>query len=323
MKKVLFATTALVAFAGAAAADVAVTGSAEMGVVGGDGMQTQFHTDIDVTFTMTGETDGGITFGAAVDLDESTIADTAGGGSTNGAFGNDADDGGVAIFISGDFGTLTMGDTDGAFDAALQEVAVGAGTIADNETAHGGYNGNAGFDGDYDGQILSYSYSFSGFTIIGSVEIDDTGVGDAIYGIGGRYTFDFSGGSATVGIGYQNRPGLFGNDGNLFGVSADVNLDAGVRVVVNYSEGDTDLGGVDETHFAIGGSYTFDAFTIAANYGMYEEGANEDSGYGLAAQYDLGGGLTAHLGYGDTTCGGVFAGCSAGANWSFGVAMSF
>ncbi len=76
MKKVLFASTALVAFTGAAAADVTLSGRAEMGIynpfVAAPGANSgwQFFTDIDVTFTMSGETDNGLTFGASVDLDE-------------------------------------------------------------------------------------------------------------------------------------------------------------------------------------------------------------------------------------------------------------
>ena len=49
MKKVLFATTALVASAGFAAADVDLSGSAEIGVVGGDYLVNDevqfFHVD--------------------------------------------------------------------------------------------------------------------------------------------------------------------------------------------------------------------------------------------------------------------------------------
>ncbi|MCP3969641.1 MAG: porin, partial [Rhodobacteraceae bacterium] len=53
MKKVLLATTALVASAGIASAQgVALSGSAEMGIIGGTGMEVQFHSDIDVTFTL-------------------------------------------------------------------------------------------------------------------------------------------------------------------------------------------------------------------------------------------------------------------------------
>jgi outer membrane protein OmpU len=79
MKKVLFATTALIATAGVAAADITLSGSAEMGIVGGDTLSsaaalvrrdTQVHTDIDVTFSMSGQTDSGLSFGANIDLDD-------------------------------------------------------------------------------------------------------------------------------------------------------------------------------------------------------------------------------------------------------------
>ena len=69
MKKVLFATTTLVATTGFAAADVTLSGLAQMGIQGGENVDTTFVQDIDVTFTMSGETDNGLTFGAAIDLD--------------------------------------------------------------------------------------------------------------------------------------------------------------------------------------------------------------------------------------------------------------
>ena len=92
---------------------------------------------------MSGETDNGLTFGATVDLDENGRAFAA------------ATQGGETIFISGNFGTLTMGDTDGAFDWAMSEVPVGSGSLNDASTAHAGFNGNGGFDGTYDGQIAA------------------------------------------------------------------------------------------------------------------------------------------------------------------------
>jgi hypothetical protein len=61
---------------------------------------------------MSGTADNGTTFGAAIDLDEN-------------AAGVGLNDAGVAIFISGDLGTLTLGDTDGALDWAMQEVDFG------------------------------------------------------------------------------------------------------------------------------------------------------------------------------------------------------
>ncbi len=116
MKKVLLATTALVGLAGAAAAEVTISGSAEMGIVGGgvnatngSGGETQFFNDVDIKFTLTGESDSGLSFGAVVDLDEA------------GNLGNEFDNQGTSVFISGAFGTLTMGDTDGAIDWAITD----------------------------------------------------------------------------------------------------------------------------------------------------------------------------------------------------------
>lgn len=330
MKKVLFATTALIATAGIAAADVAISGSAEMGVNGGDTTNTQFFTDIDVTFTLSGETDGGITFGAAVDLDEATNIGT---GDTT------ADQDGVAIFISGDFGTLTMGDTDGALDFALTEAWVGnAGSISDAETSHVGALGSYA-DGLYDGQILRYDYSIADFAFAVSVEMDDsTPQRDTGYAVGATYALSFSGGSANFGIGYQTgvsgAANTVGNTGipiaanidvEVVGVSAAVALDNGLQAAIQYSSWDFNNGVNDAQHIGVGAGYSFDAITVSANYGMYtSDFAPLDgfTGYGVAAAYDFGGGLSAHLGYGaNTDCGTVA--CASDNSWSFGLAMSF
>ncbi len=345
MKKVLFATTALIATAGIASAEghtgVALSGMAEMGVFGrslnAGEFETQFFTDIDVTFTMSGESDNGITFGASVDLDESV---------TGAAFGQ-PDDGGVTIFISGDFGTLTLGDVDGALDFAMQEVAVGnAGSIADDETVHGGYLGSYG-DGAYDGEILQYNYSFSDFAFAVSVEMDDTAGGTRAdgYAVGATYNLGFGGGSVTLGGGIQSIDAVNFNPGEtaaytgqdldgeylIFGVSAAVALDSGLSVGIAYTDFSSEETVADDeyTHIGVGVGYTFDQFTVSANYGMWD--INPDSavdeeitGFGLSAAYDLGGGLRARVGYGSTETDA--AGADAGRtdnSFSLGVAMSF
>ena len=93
MKKVLFATTALVASAGVAAADdnlnISIGGSAEMGIVGGSDQETQFHNDVDISFGLAAETGTGLSFGAVVDLDEA------------GNLGRALDNQGTRVFISG------------------------------------------------------------------------------------------------------------------------------------------------------------------------------------------------------------------------------
>ncbi len=148
----LLASTALAALPMAASAQgVTLKGSAEMGIAGGKDaagvkQDAQFHQDIDVTFGMSGTTDQGFTFGAAVDLDEDA-----------GAVGTD--DAGVSAYVEGVFGRIELGDTDGALDWAVAEVPTGPGSLGDNEE-HGGNAAswrNNGLDGKHDGQILRYN----------------------------------------------------------------------------------------------------------------------------------------------------------------------
>ena len=143
MKRVLLATTALCVGAGMAAAEVALSGNAEMGVVGSKDDSERFHTDVNVKFSLSGETQGGVTFGTEIEL--SDIEDADGRKTTNA----DDEHGGIAVHISDPdgFGTLTMGDTDGAYDWALSEiVGVGGGSINDAQE-HGAHDGNGGLDG--------------------------------------------------------------------------------------------------------------------------------------------------------------------------------
>ncbi|MGR3344931.1 MAG: porin, partial [Paracoccaceae bacterium] len=140
MKKALLNTTALLATAGMsllvtagiASADVSLSGFAEIGIIGGDPTETKFHSDLDVKFSLTGESDNGLSYGATIDLDE--LAD-----------GIDADGGPASVFISGAFGTLTLGDTDGALDWALKEAIIGG--AIDDAHEHAGYNSHSGLDG--------------------------------------------------------------------------------------------------------------------------------------------------------------------------------
>jgi outer membrane protein OmpU len=307
MKKLLLASTALVASVGIAAAEVSVSGSAEIGIFGGnadDGaagsrgdVETQYHTDVEVTFAMTGESDGGLAFGATVQLDEPGAAD-------------ETDDGGATWFLAYQGLRLDMGDTDGAFDAALQEVALAGGSIRDDETEHAGYNGNSGLDGQEDGQIARVSYSIDAFTAHFSVELDDDGGSDPIYGLGVRYSGDLGGVTLGVGLGYQQQNDWNGSDDSLsetdvsvVGISVDAKFANGFSAAVNYSEADVDGADIDPTHFGIGVGYTMNALSIGLNYGEYEDwalGCGDCTGFGIAATYDLGGGLAAHAGYGSS-----------------------
>lgn len=328
MKKVLFATTALVGSAGVAAADVAITGAAEMGVYGGTGNvggtgTLQFFTDIDVTFTMSGQTDGGLTFGASIDLDESdganqTAAQAAANAPAQGAsnaFGP-ATQGGESIFVSGSFGTLTMGDTDGAFDWAMQEVGIG-GTLNDDHTSHPGFSGNSGLDGAIDGQVARYDYSFSGFSFAVSAEVPNAAAGNVVYGVGAKYTFSgISAGDINVGVAYQGQGAV-----SIYGASIDASLSGGFRGILNYSRRDGGAPAADFNHYGIGLGYTMNAVTVSANYGsMTFDNGTVNDGYAIVANYDLGGGAVLQAGYANGSVAGVTAGNE---RYSFGLSMAF
>jgi outer membrane protein OmpU len=345
MKKVLFATSALVASTGFAAADVSISGYAEMGIVGGsDGAVTQFHQDIDVTFSMSGTTDNGLTFGAAVDLDEaavdsctstSQIDDGSGAADsytvtatdsisvetttacTEDAMGDAGEHGGVAVFISGAMGTLTLGDTDGGFDWGMSEVPTGSGSIADNETGHSGFNGNSGLDGLNDGQILRYNHSVGALGFAVSIELDDaTATDDTVVGLGLRYSM----GDLGIGFGYQTSDNY-----DIAGVSLSYSM-GDLALGLNYSSLSKDGDPDDQNHMGIGMSYTMDAITIGMNYGSYEnhghDAGADRTGFGLSAGYDLGGGASILLGY-ETTTDHEDGAAYENSTWSLGLAMSF
>jgi outer membrane protein OmpU len=349
MKKVLLTSTALVAFAGYASAEVALSGWAEGGVVGGENKATQLWQDVDVDFTMTGSTQGGLEFGANVDLDEA--------GNLGNQFGNQ----GVDIFVSSRFGTVTLGDTDGALDRVLTEAGnVGnPGSIDDAETLHPGYLGSYHDGaGRYDGQIVRYdSPTFNGVSFSLSVEqaggdctgdlnaageglvdhnadgncdgaadfdVEDVGAG---WALGVRYSGEFNGTTVGIGAGYQyvddNALGAGAESAEIFGASLDVDYN-GIKAGVVYTGGDL-MGIEDSSHLGIGAGYENGPFAVHANYGVYDYGDDTKArGYGLSAMYDLGGGMSIHAGYGD----GEFEDAAgntteADSMWSLGVAMSF
>lgn len=324
MKNVLFATTALIATAGIASAEVSLSGSAEMGIIGGDqGIAgytaagdsiknaDQFHTDIDVTFTLSGESDNGITFGATIDLDEE-----GGFANTNG--------GPEAVFISGDFGTLTMGDTDGALDKAVAETDL-IGDIADASTTYS-VKSAAFMDGLLDGQVARYDYSIAGFGLSLSAETDDTGVNDTVWGFGATYSIagynfgaGYQGGEGNTANGSVNQEGWMVSAGTTFGA---------VDVVANYGEQITNVNNALDTvaaRYNIAMVYTMDALSLGANYGeIHTDGVSTDKGFGLAANYDLGGGLVLQAGYGENTVDNVgISGDDPVNMYSLGLSMSF
>jgi outer membrane protein OmpU len=321
MKNILFATTALVATAGIASAAVAggaisLSGFAEIGMSDSNaaGQGWQFHQDVEVTFTMSGETSNGLSFGTSVQLDEA---------GTTGAGTDTADDDGVAVFVSGGFGTVTMGDTDGAFDWAMIEANVVGGSIADDETSHAGFTGNAGLDGDQDGQVLRWNYSMGAMGIAVSLEQDGNNganTNDDATGFGLTYNLDAGGTSVTFGVGMQDASAT----SDVTGFSVRAAMDNGFTIAANMSDETTSATtSVDRVGLGLG--YSMNDLSVGINWGeatTSTTGAADAvaDGVGLAVNYDLGSGAVVQFGYGS---GKANAAAASVSTMSLGLALSF
>jgi outer membrane protein OmpU len=336
MKKILLASTAIVGFAGAAsAAEITLSGYAEIGIFGGDNVETQFHNDWQVNFNFSGTTDNGLEFGGKVQIEENNSPS-----STNGGLSIDDE----AFWVSGAFGKVTLGETDGAYDWALSEIYTGT-SIFDDHSTHAGAYWFTGLDGSYDNQIIRYEYSFGDFAVAISAEQDDgrtvtassatiSGVPvttvstiftsgrptlDTIWSIGGKWSGNMNGVDLGAGIGYQS-----GENADTWGLSGSAGFSNGMSVALGYA--DFSFGSNDSSWWGIGVAYTpttMPALTIGANYGAYDLGTtNDPSGFGLVANYDLGGGAVAMAGYGSSNNGTSFNGHGED-TFSLGLGLSF
>lgn len=159
MKKLLLATTMLAGTAGFAAAEVTVSGSANMWLAD-NGTTTSTKHSIDVSFGMSGETDGGLSFGASLTLQED--------GST---------DGPGSVFVSGAFGKLAFGDV----DSADQAVGIGMDDVGFDGL---GVDDVAERNRGASGSEILYTYSADVFTV--ALSTDDPSTSDD-FAIGASY----------------------------------------------------------------------------------------------------------------------------------------
>jgi outer membrane protein OmpU len=292
MKHILMATTALVSAAGIASADVSLSGWAEMGMVGGNGGETEFHQDIDVTFKMSGETDGGLSFSAAVDLDE------------NAAFATNTH-GGSSINVSGGFGSLTLGDTDGALDWALTEGGnvKNGGSLADNETAHAGYRG-AYLDGNEDGQILRYDNTMGSLAIAASIEMDEGGATSL--------SSAAAAGAGTLTVRNTYLPNAAGTVATAIATPTTPTV-GNVAALTESGDSSTSLG-AKYNMALMGGSLALGAgYQVAAERVSYVATATDNNANAL---------LTNTLALADTTAVGFSATYAASSGFSVGVAIT-
>jgi len=285
MKTLLASTAILAATVGIASAEVAISGSARMGIIDNFGdVGPLFSSRVRINFSASGETDAGLAFGASVRADQSGQGNTANDDST--------------VYVSGGFGRLTMGDVDGAANAAVGQVSgVGYTGLGDlNEIfylANGGTNFQGGAGSSADTSVL-YEYGAGSFTGYVSATQRETVV--EAESIAGKY----AAGNYTLSLGYEratlNGPGVTLKH-IIMGASATF---GGTTVKLVYGQTSAD-GFPDMDQLAASVDYTVDDLTMTA---FYKDNNDLDAtplggteAYGFGASYDLGGGASIAGGY--------------------------
>ena len=314
MKKILLASTMLVSVAGYAAAEVAVSGDARMGITSYNG-DTEFSNRVRISFSGSGTTDGGLAFGGSIRADN---AGDNGDDNNNGADGTAG-----SVFISGAFGKISMGDVDSGDAAAVGQLSsVGyEGLGSGNSIAYAADGGGIGF-GENDVSIgasarVLYTYTAGALTInastsqIDNSEDDGNGnyYGNMSYGLGVSYTT----GAVTVALGYGETSADYVDSGDTYtdsinDVSASVKYVAGdttVKAIYQDKTATDDYwdGSVDEVSMGASVDHKIDALTVTAYVLSSEFSADNVDGtlqlnrMGLGAAYDLGGGATFKAGW--------------------------
>ena len=284
MKKVLLATTALVLSAGVAAAEVALSGDARMGVVY-DGADWQFSSRARAAVAMSGTTDSGLEFGANFQIDDADSEAANVFGAENGTAGS--------VYISGAFGKIEMGDVVSAPEALFGDLyEVGYTDLAANDIPYLTLDDNTQ-------SAMLYTYSAGAFSVAASLTDDTSGAfGDtevdteeSIYGVAGAYTM----GDYTVGLGYEDNGTV--SQVELAGMAKVANVD----VKAYYADQED---GVVDTAYGLSAATTFGATTVGGfiqrvNYVAVD--TREGNYYGIGASYDLGGGASIVGGIADNT----------------------
>ena len=286
----------------ASAQGVSLSGDARMGITHDSALatnKTAFTSRARVTFTLSGETDSGLAFGGSFGAHEA--GDAAGG--TAGS-----------VFISGEFGRLTMGSASGGAQFINGHVA-GVGLTGLGDKNEMTYLGNQAALRP----TARYDYSIDGFSF--AISYTNPGNASNVISVGAGYSFE----GFTVGLGAERQNSTAG-----VAAAAGSGTSAGGNLVLPVTAVDR-IG--TQTHLVASVGYSMDGIAVKATYGRLATGAvtaaanegggaiakttanqyglsvsgsfdaisvtafgkrdfNKDQHIGLGASYDLGGGAS-------------------------------
>lgn len=285
MKSILLTSTALVAFAGAAAADghTGVTFGLDgtLGYTDNDNVgsadategtsfgEDGFFWEGNLSMSATTELDNGLTAGAFFEITIDEDDDTAGND-----FGLNLESSDFVLSLESDTASLFFGDT---------------GTAANNHWTSAGDMEADGFTSGNASAALRGDVSFGGVDASISYLVDDANDEVEQLSFGAAGTF----GIATITAGYQEDTDFVDGDGDfngneVYGVSVAATV-ANATVTLAYAETTFEAAGVDDIQSAgIEVSFPFGPVVASAYYVEETGGANEDANIGLNVAYSEG-----------------------------------
>jgi outer membrane protein OmpU len=301
MRKVLLATTALVAMTGAASAEVALSGYYEFGYTS---VEDDLTVDRDTTFTegeihvnFSNVTDSGLTLGYHTEI----VTHMHSANST----GNQIDD--SYMSIAGDFGTFRLGEND-TIESTFATFHPGGRNMitGDDWTAQVRDADNAAVtDGDLSTVVTGLRGSATG-----GAYADNANVTYISPEMGG-FTFGISYAardSGTTGGEYQAASDTGDNDDTVIGASYATDM-AGASVSLQAHVQDNAESGTDKVKkTAYGTNIGFGDLSLAVSKVDYEESTTTDSdtlGYGIGYQINDSISVAANLVNSETTVSGV------------------
>jgi len=286
----LIATTALVATAGIANAEVAVSGAAKAGLVyNSEGKTaTRLLSSATVVFDASGESDGGLTFG----FNTNYIV------TNNGSVDNDD----TTVYMSGAFGKISFGAVAEADEVAgLSDIGWDGLDVDDVAEAFVGDELGDFLPGVSLGHNVNYTYATGPLVLSASTRmrtsIDTTTYDQESYAAGMKYSF----GDFYVGLGYAAHSADFNNPSRstakVLSAFGGGSIGA-IKVAALYSDvtAKDGLGNkLGAEAYGLNTSYTMDALTVSLGLGRanFDAGiAPDQTSIGIGAAYNLGGGAS-------------------------------
>ncbi len=330
MKKVLFATTALVATAGVAAAEVNFSGYGRFGLgyqedrtrtttLTGPGTDGVLGTSDDETFAGTTESDDVILV-SRFRLNIDGIAETDGGVRFEGRIRVQADDDG-----QGEAGTAQLNGA--RYSVIFGGLRVDAGNIAgsfDNLANYYGYEvGLETFLGQYSGVDYSFAtYSSSGAGVNGV--FFQYAVGDFAFGASYDQAASITASNPTAAVppATVGTLDLVEEDGDRWDISATYTFD---NITAALAYGQTDGGSGDDPSllvFTLGAEFGDFAGTLFVADDNTEVDATDGTAYGLSVAYNVGAATTIQFVYGDGSADGDTRNVGIGAHYDLGGGVS-